>query len=397
MPVRMIKREELLECEKIQSIAFAYSLDTAELEKLLAEEPGPADPYMGFFNDENVITACVELPEYRVRYEGGWVPMTGIGGVASLPEYRFGGAVRQILQTALRRMAENGTVFSSLYPFSHPYYRQFGYELCQMSMEYELPMEALSKFRCTQKVRMIPAGEPADALKDVFDAHFLRYNLAVRREDRHWKKILGEDSYKECTYTYLLEDPDGPSAYVVLSAENTGSSEKKTGVVREAAFVRPEGLSGVLGLLYRLAAQYQSVRIPLPEDVPLASMIDETYDLKGSFRGQQMTRVISVKKALEKKKHFEGAAYTLSVRDRELPENNGVFHVHCINGSVSVEKEADGGAADLSVDVRTLAQLLLGFLSIDEARYQKDVRVNGNVETLRGVFLKRPVFLTDHF
>ena len=221
---------------------------------------------------------------------------------------------------------------------------------------------------------MLRPGDPIDGLKTVFDAHFLRYNMAIRREERHWKRVLGEDTYKERVYTYLLEGEDGPSAYVVLAAEDAGPFEK-AGNVREIGFVRPEGLRDVLGFLYRFAAQYGKLRIPLPDDIPLTSLVDESYDLKVVYSNHQMTRV----------------------RDDGIAQNDGVFCVRCTNGEVAVEKKAGVANVDLCVDVRTLAQLLLGFLSVDEAMYKADVQVNSNIETLRGVFTKRGVFLTDHF
>lgn len=396
MPVRMMKPEELLECEKIQSVGFAYPLDVAELEKKLAAEPAPKDLYIGYINDDNVITACMELPKYQMRYEGHWVSMVGIGGVASLPEYRQGGAVRQILQAAFRQMVESGAVFSSLYPFSHPYYRKFGYDLCQMSTMYEVPIEALSTFRYTGKARMVQPTDPIEDIKAIFETHFSRYNMPIQREDRHWRKLLGKNPYKECRYTYVLENADGPSAYVVLTAESAGRFEK-IGKVHEVAFVHPRGFADVLGFLYRLAAQYIKMNILLPDDIPLAAMVGESYELKGDYSNQQMTRVINVQKALELKQHFDGAAYILRVHDSDIPENDGVFSVRCQDGAVSVQKATDAGSADLTVDVRTLTQLLLGFLSLDEALFKADVQVGGNLETLRRVFAKRHVYLTDHF
>lgn len=398
MPVRMIRREELVECEKIQSVGFVYSLNTEELKKQIAEEPEPAAPYIGFFNEDNVITACMELPRYQVRYDGQWVDMVGIGGVASLPEYRFGGAVRQILYAAFRQMLESGAVFSSLYPFSHPYYRQFGYELCQTSAEYELPVEALSPFRCTYKVTMFQPGASLEGFQAVFDACFLNCNMAVRREKRHWEKLLGKDPYRERVYSYLLESEDGPRAYVVLAAEDSGPDGGKIGAVRELAFAAPQDFVQVLGFLYRLAAQYTALRLSLTDRIPLAALLGESYQLKCSLANHHMTRVINAKKALEQKHHQPGDAYTIEVWDEVIPENDGIFSVSCSqDGTVSAEKKPHGDSADLSVDVRTLAQLLLGFLSLDEAAYKGDVKLQGKEEILRRVFAKRQVFLTDHF
>lgn len=397
VPVRRIdNKEELTACRKLQSVAFVNSLDTAELEKNVAAKSETDAPYIGFFNEEGILTACMELPEFTMRYEGGWVRMVGLGGVASLPEYRFGGAIRQIVETAFRQMRENGAVFSTLYPFSHPYYRQFGYELCHLLPEYEIPIEALSKFRCTSKVRMLGPDDPLDGLQTVFDAHFLRCNLAVRREDRHWREQIGKDPYKERRYTYLLEDENGPSAYLVLAAKETGEDERLAHVY-EMAFVRPQGLSDLLGFLYRLSAQYQKTRLSLPEGIPLPALLDESYRVKARYDNQPMARLIHLQRALELKRHFEGAVYTLQVRDNVLAGNDGFFSVRCEGGVVSVEREQEMETADLEIDVRTLTQLLLGFLSMDEALYKQDVQVNANLETLRGVFVKRPVFLTDHF
>lgn len=395
MPIHMITPEELLECEKIQSIAFVSSLDIEQLKKRLAEEGPPPDRYIGYFNEENVLTACMELPEYEVLYDGQWVGMVGLGGVASLPEYRRGGAIRQIVNTALREMYAGGTLFSCLYPFSHAYYRQFGYELCQLSPEYGLSIEALSHFQCEAKVRMLQPGEKIEELQAVFERFFSGCNLPVRRQERHWKHLTGSDPYKERRYTYLLEDEEGPSAYVVFTPQ--GDDNNRVCRVYEMAFTSPKGLSDVLGFLYRLSAQYTKVRLSLPEGIPLPALMRESYEVKLGLFSHQMTRVVHLQQALQKKRHPDGAEYTVRVRDAVIPENDGVFHVRCQSGAVSAAKLPDTADADLTADVRAMTQLLLGFLSLDEALYRPDVQAASSLQTLRSVFIKRPVFLTDHF
>lgn len=110
-----------------------------------------------------------------------------------------------------------------------------------------------------------------------------------------------------------------------------------------------------------------------------------------------MARVINVKRALELKRHTEGDCYTLCVKDADIPENDGVFQVRCENGMVSVQKTPQLIQADLTVDVRELAQLLLGTLSLEQILYKPDVQLHGNLQTLQRVYPRRQVFLTDHF
>ena len=110
--------------------------------------------------------------------------------------------------------------------------------------------------------------------------------------------------------------------------------------------------------------------------------------------GEQI-KFSTLPKALAGKPCPEGAAYTIAVEDQLLPENSGTFQVRRQNGETTVERTA--APADLTLDVRTLTQLLLGTLSLEEALYKPDVVLAANRETLEKVFPKRPVFLTEHF
>lgn len=397
MSVRELKTpEELLEGGKIQSIAFGFSWDVEEAKKDLKKPDNRHNVTFGHFNEEGILTACLELPEYEMYYEGTTVPMVGVGGVASLPEYRHGGAVRNIFHTALRWMWDQGAVFSSLYPFSHAYYRKFGYELCQICTRYQIPVEAFSNFRCTCSVKMFQPGGDLTPFQTIYNASLGKRNLAVRREERHWKNLLEKDPYKDRYYTYLLEKDSQPLAYVVVALEDP-SADPKVGVVKELGFSSPEGLFQTFGLLSRLAAQYGAFQLILPDDVPLPSLLQESYDLTPSFNEQPMARVIHAEKALERKAPLEGTQYTLKVEDQLLPENSGVFQVAAKDGKVTVTKLPEESPADLSLDVGTLTQLLLGYLSLEEALYKPSVTLNGNREVLDRAFPKGCVFLTEHF
>lgn len=269
------------------------------------------------------------------------------------------------------------------------------YELCQLVTQYKLPTEALESFSCTCKVRMFQPGEDLAPLQAVYNARLGQYNLAVQREERHWKSLFGKDPAKEMRYTYLLEDAGGPLAYVIFKPEE--GEDGKIGNVRELAFAKPEGLPQALGFLYRLGAQYEAFRIALPEDVPLAALLEESYDTAPTWINQPMARVIHVEKALQAKAPGEGRSYTVAVEDQLLPGNNGVFQVSQQGGAVTVEKLPEGAQADLSVDVRVLTQLLIGFLSLEEALYKPGVTLSGNLETLHQAFPKRAAYLTDLF
>ena len=401
MSVREITEKELLlECGRISSIAFCYSWDQEEAAKNLEKPDHRTNVTFGSFNQEGALAACLQLPEYRVWYQGQSVPMVGVGGVASLPEHRRGGAIRELFQTALPWMRQRGAVFSSLYPFSHLFYRKFGYELCHFSFSYKIPTEALASFSCTCQVRMLTPGEGLEAdlprLRQVYNAWLGQHNLTVDREDRHWKDLVGTNATKERRYAYLLEEDGKPLVYVIFTAEDAPAPQGKTGKIRELAFTDPKALTQALGFLYRLAAQYERFTLSVPGDLPLASLVQECYDLECSCWEQPMARIINVEKALELKVPASGEKYTLEVTDALVPENNGVFQV---TGGMTpaVEQLPEGTPADLSLDIGSLTQLCLGFLSLEELLFKPGVVLNGNQDVLKRAFPKGAVFLNEYF
>ena len=56
--------------------------------------------------------------------------MGGVAGVATYPEYRRSGYVKELLQHSLQTMKKDGYSVSMLHPFAVSFYRKYGWELC---------------------------------------------------------------------------------------------------------------------------------------------------------------------------------------------------------------------------------------------------------------------------
>ena len=56
--------------------------------------------------------------------------MGGVAGVATYPEYRRSGYVKELLQHSLQTMKKDGYTVSMLHPFAVSFYRKYGWELC---------------------------------------------------------------------------------------------------------------------------------------------------------------------------------------------------------------------------------------------------------------------------
>lgn len=126
MLVRPITKEERLQSAQLFAIAFESPFDPNDLTPF-AEIPCI---WAAFDEESGEMMSTVYVTDYRVQFDGGRYKMGGIGGVASLPQYRRAGGIRACFQKALPILYREGYVFSYLYPFSTAYYRKFGYESC---------------------------------------------------------------------------------------------------------------------------------------------------------------------------------------------------------------------------------------------------------------------------
>ena len=124
MEYRKIRADELKASGRIMAQAFhAQHFHEAE------NESGHDHEYhYGAFTDEGKMMATLCAPPHSVNYFGKYVPMAAVGGVASLPEYRRGGHMRKLMTAMLRDAKDRGDKLAGLYPFSHEFYRKFGFE-----------------------------------------------------------------------------------------------------------------------------------------------------------------------------------------------------------------------------------------------------------------------------
>lgn len=378
--------EDLLQVQKIEAIAFTYPFDPAAYEYKPPSGPteiwGCGDP----------ATSVMYIHDFDTWFDGHLVKTTGIGGVASLPEGRGKGGIREIFAALLPAWRERDVVFSTLYPFSHSFYRKFGYELVQKMHHYTLPMSALAGFCCKEPVELVL--DPSSLLelhRDFGAAH----NLYVLRKESQWHSF-DKSPYLSLTYTYRV----GDRAYVTF--RKTHPDPKKdlhTIEVRDLAFADAEALRSVFGFLYALRAQYGDVVIDLPPSVPLMDMIPECYDVDLQVQQRGMARIVNVPKALELM-HYpqESGAFSVQVEDDALPLNAGLYLVRYEDGqAVSVEKNDFGGRPDLMLSVQTLTQLALGALTLDQALYRTDVKCLVNPVRLQPIFTRKDIFFTDYF
>ena len=145
MEVRKLTEQEHFEAGLISTVAFHMRMEDPE--KAREESRKLAAEDWGAFAGDGRMMARILNYRFDSILDGQLAANGGIGGVSTLPEYRNTGAIRAIFEKLIPEAYRNGEVFSTLYPFSHAFYRKFGYETVCWQHNYEFAPSVLSGYR----------------------------------------------------------------------------------------------------------------------------------------------------------------------------------------------------------------------------------------------------------
>lgn len=397
MEIRKLTADEYMAAEALESLSFVFPIADDRQEKL--EQARYRPDRWGCFIDGNRLTATLTNHDLPIYLDGRSVTARGVGGVASDPTSRGQGNVRAMFKHVLQTDRAEGKLFSALYPFSHAFYRKFGYELCYEHNKARFPSDALKSFRTIDppQARLLSPADGTAALHPIYDAFAKRYSFTIARNGNSWSRFEIPEPRKAEKYWYVLSRGGKDTAYVVFHYRPSDKPFIRTLCVSEYAFIDRQAFFDLLGFLYRFAAQAKDIELFLPADLPLTSLVEDCYAVEFSIPGRPMARALHVENVLKALRHpLEDGAYSVYVEDAFLPENTGCYAVrYAEDGGVQVERR--DGEADLHVSIQAFTQLVFGFLDMDEAAFKPDVRIFGNDATLRKVFVKKQLFLEDYY
>ncbi len=388
MICRPITAEEYVQAEQVMNIAFRFHWD-----KPPVNDTGDKHHNLyGAFEGEKM-TSVIYANPFTCTYFGQDVGMLGVGGVSTLPEYRREGHIRHLLTHILQECYKRGDVLSSLYPFSHPFYRKFGFENGQYMNKLFLETAELRQFPVTGQVRQFMPGQDEGEIKAIYNAFIANRNFAVRRGDWEWN-ALKKDPYLTHVHTYLWYTEEGKAeAYFTLHHEER---EGKCYVLRDWAFLTSRAVRGVFGFLGLLAPGGDKTEIWLPGDVNPFLMFQEPYAVRVEHTSRGMIRVLNVEKALQLHPFEEGTAFTLQVKDEQIAENCATFAVQKKEGQTLVSRTEAEPDAVLSIQAFSL--LCCGVNSLEELAFNReDVDVNKNRDVLQKAFIPNHNYLREDF
>jgi len=405
--IRRLAAGEIPQLDRIHTVVYNQRKDFSQEKpredgsKEDAPSGHPPQWAWGAFEKGKLLSCMWEI-DFLMRFDGGRAGMSGIGGVGTLPEARKGGLVRRIFEKLLPEAYESGVVFSTLTPFSHDYYRMFGYEIACARNNVNIPAKDFFGIKPGGEFVQVFPGDDTCALQEVHSAYIGGLNHGICRDhwpnNRAWKEFTENDPYSTGIFLYIWKDDNGkPRGYIKYKDEDNGDGGHAMSVV-ELAFTDREGLYGVLGIVGGLSAQFRSFKWSMPTFIDPCDFTGNAWDIEQSISPREMTRVVNVGAALGMMRRPPGeGAYVVEVEDTNIAANTGRYLVEF--GSDETRVSPTQKEAHLRCDIRVFSQLVTGYRTLKNALLSRrsGLELCGNSETLNRVFTLRPQHVSEYF
>lgn len=392
--------EEYWRASLCMSVAFEYAFDW-EKEKTKAPKPDPlAEWYGAFLNEEEPPVGAMIINRREVRFDGHVLKMGGVGGVATLPANRRGGAIRACMETALRDLYREGYALSHLYPFSTAYYRQFGFAPAGgQSAVWRVKLKDLRGLpEVRGSVRQLFPGDDLSVLKEIYDRAYADINFSCLRQTFD-KRLEGNKPLQEKRWIFVWSDESGtPGAFLV------GSRDKDTlhctpdfSAGDAFLFTNIQSLLGLLNFVRTaFIANFEAIQFTVPAHLEMTALLPEQSGMECRSVLNGMARAVNVETLLQSCLCQGEGHLTLRVSDAILPENNDTFALHFAPGQQNrVERTA--AAPDISLDVGNLSVLLGGARTTGSIALTPDITLHHSTPAIGQVFYRKPCHILDLF
>lgn len=396
MTIRRMTLEDLDQSQQLASYAYGItSPEWAETDSKLFEITHNQTYCMEV---EGTIAASVRNIPFEQNIHDNWKDMGGISMVASLPEHRRKGYVRDLMKRILNDAYEAGHATSTLYPFKSSFYTRMGYAKMLPSLSLNVNPAQFRIWRNPPGYSVV-RGDYAEVGKDWQEVH-ARYvesvHGGVRRSATRWREF--ELSLKSTLA--IIYGPDGtPQGAIVYKTKGYGdfSGEENRGLmrIRELLYLNGEARSAMFSFIHLHQDQIVDVKMPVgPHIRDYSHWVTDANVLDMKAHILHMARIVNLEEAFRNYPVRGEGNLALKVSDPIIAENDRTYRFEWEGGNIAVEETEKTPDGEISVE--GLSALYYGLLSPKEL-IELDYLVGEECSPLEGLFTRNIPYLTEPF
>ncbi|TSB47783.1 GNAT family N-acetyltransferase [Alkalicoccobacillus porphyridii] len=349
MTIQQLTDQEFEQAFQLSCYAF-HAIDP-EASRPVAELEWKEVTSFGEVSDGQVL-AKLELLPFSVNIYGKAMKMAGVGGVATYPEQRRKGLIKQLLIHSLKDMRSKGQLLSYLAPFSVGFYRKYGWEMAFDEVTYTLEKTQLPKPNPLVEGQIERVSYSDKRIRTVYEN--AQSHGKLNREEWWWKSL--EYRYRKHNIALYTDQSGSPLAYMVYQFKDRQLETE------ELLYTEPAGLDALLAFIGQHDSMIQSAEITVPASDHLNYVLPDPKT-KAEIMPYFMARVVDVQAFLLAFPFLksEGGNYTIQVEDPCAEWNNKTFSLSITNEEISCEVTSDMEAPSMKMSIQTLSGLMLGY------------------------------------
>ncbi|MDP9464098.1 MAG: GNAT family N-acetyltransferase [Actinomycetota bacterium] len=305
----------------------------------------------------------------RLSVPGGEVATGGLTGVTVRPDHRRRGILRRMMDWLLADARRRGEPVAVLLASEAAIYHRFGFGMSTTQTSFSID-RTRAQFRepvelAGSVVRLVQPEEAARTFAAIYDGTRGAIPGALSRPEPKWTKWVVADAEwmrrgEGPKFLAQLEVDGAARAYAIyrvnMDWDTTGP--RSTLSVQELIGLDPESERALWHWLLTmdLVATITSRRQPNPH--PLQQWLIEPRRLALTMNDGMWLRILDVPAALEARTYVGDGSLVLEVTDDSIDSNAGRWQLAVADGRGTVTPST--AAADLELDIRTLAEVYLG-------------------------------------
>jgi len=395
LEIRKLTEKDREAYRKLMRYAFETSKNNYEELKWPSDKV-PMDLHYGAFDEEQLVAGAGIIP-FDIRMRSQDFKMYGVGGVASKPEYRNRGIIREIMIKMFKDMQDNNIPLSVLYPFKHSFYEILGYKLVDEQFTYEFNISDILYRETDYHLKEVERIN--DDIRSVYDRAILNFDyIAKRPEIQYWRRLY-KNNYKFICYNRNL-----PVGYVIINFPNWEAKwikhPEKTILILETFWLDQSAKQTIFNFLWSHRDQRKYVAGSFSAYENITDLL-KTPRIKSRYiTDNSLLRIIDVKNVLENLKYpCDNFSIIFHINDTYCPWNNGFFTLTSKGKEINIEfKESSELSADIEIDIGYFAQLVAGFRTVRDLLEFGFTSVNHEkLELLQKLFPKTNNYFHDFF
>jgi predicted acetyltransferase len=399
--IRKLTDNDREACQKLSRYAFSTSKNSYK-DLQYPNENIPMDWYFGAF-EKNLLFACAGAIPFEIRLRSKNFRMGGVMGVATKPEYRNRGIIREIMLKMFKDMYDNKIPISVLYPFKFSFYEMLGYKLVDEHLFYQFKISDIVYIKTDYT--MVEVERINDDIQKVYDKAILKYDYIGKRPViDYWQRHFKEN------YKFICYNKDEPVGYVLINflkkdfesiqiPSNWVKSPEKTIFITETFWLDQTAKQTILNFLWNHRDQRKYIMGWFSRNEKIIDMLKTPRIKERKIVGNSLLRIINVKFVLENLEYsLDNFSISLHIHDKYCPWNDGIFIVKSKSKSIEVEFKEPSLSADIELDIGHFSQLAAGFRTVRDLLELNFISIKKNkLEILERLFPRTNNFLYDFF